>query len=92
MSDSMTPWTIACRAHLSMEFSWQEYRSGLPFPSLGALPDPGIEPGSPALQADSLPSEPPEKLPTMYCTVFLITRGIASVDLEVTFVSLGSSL
>ena len=42
-----------------MEFSRQEYSSGLPFPSPGDLPDPGIEPGSPALQADALPSEPP---------------------------------
>ena len=41
-----------------MEFSRQEYWSGLPFPSPGDLPDPGIEPGSPTLQADSLPSEP----------------------------------
>ena len=40
-----------------MGFSRQEYRSGLPFPSPGDLPDPGIEPGSPALQADSLPTE-----------------------------------
>ena len=45
-------------APLSMEFSRQEYRNGLPFPSLEDLPDPGTEPGSPALQADSLPSEP----------------------------------
>ena len=44
-----------------MEFSRQEYWSGLPFPSPGDLPDPGIEPGSPALQADTLPSEPPGK-------------------------------
>ena len=43
-----------------MKFSRQEYRSGLPFPSPGDLPDPRIEPGSPALQADALPSEPPE--------------------------------
>ena len=42
-----------------MEFSRQEYWSGLPFPSPGDLLDPGIEPGSPALQADALPSEPP---------------------------------
>ena len=42
-----------------MGFSSQEYWSGLPFPSPGDLPDPGIEPGSPALQADTLPSEPP---------------------------------
>ena len=44
-----------------MGFSRKEYWSGLPFPSLGDLPDPGIEPGSPVLQADSLPSEPPGK-------------------------------
>ena len=49
-----TPWTIAFQAPLSMEFSRQEYWSGLPFRSQGDLPDPGIEPGSPALQADSL--------------------------------------
>ena len=53
-----TPWTVACHAPSSMEFSRQEYCSGLPFPSPGDLPDPGIEPGSPTLQADSLPSEP----------------------------------
>ena len=47
-----------CRAPLSMGFSRQEYWSGLPFPSAGDLPDPGIEPGSSALQADSLQSEP----------------------------------
>ena len=53
----VTPWTVACQAPLSMGFSRQEYWSGLPFPSPGNLPDPGIEPGSPALQADSLPIE-----------------------------------
>ena len=57
----MTPWTVAHEAPPSMGFSRQEYWSRLPFPSPGALPDPGIEPGSPALQADSLPSEPPGK-------------------------------
>ena len=51
------PWTVACQAPLFMEFSSQEYWSGLPFPSPGDLPDPGIEHESPALQADSLPSE-----------------------------------
>ena len=54
------PWT-AYQAPLSMGFSRQECWSGLPFPSPGDLPDPGIEPGSPALQAVALPSEPPEK-------------------------------
>ena len=48
-----------------MGFSRQEYWSGLPFPSPGDLPDPGIEPGSPALQADALPSEPPGKSPVI---------------------------
>ena len=54
-----TPWTVACQVPLSVGFPRQEYWSGLPFPSPGDLPDPGIEPGSPALQADSLPFEPP---------------------------------
>ena len=53
-----TPWTVAYQAPLSIEFSRQEYWSGLPFPSPGDLPDPGIKPRSPALQADTLPSEP----------------------------------
>ena len=50
----MTPWTVARQAPLSMGFSRQEYWSGLPFPSPEDLPDQGIEPGSPALQTDSL--------------------------------------
>ena len=58
-----TPWTVACQAPLSMGFSRQEYWSGLPFPSPGDLPNPGIKPQSPVWQADSLPSEPPEKPP-----------------------------
>ena len=53
----VTPWTVAHQAPLSMGFSRQEYWSGLPFPSPGDLPNPGIEPRSPALQADALPSE-----------------------------------
>ena len=52
-------WTVARQSPLSMGFPRQEYWSGLPFPSPGDLPDPGIEPRSPALQAGSLPSEPP---------------------------------
>ena len=52
-----TPWTIACHDPLTMGLSRQEYWSGLPFPSPGDLPDPGIKSGSPALQADSLPTE-----------------------------------
>ena len=53
-----TPWTVAHQALKSMEFSRQKYWSGLPFPSPGDLPNPGIEPGFPALQADALPSKP----------------------------------
>ena len=54
----VTPWTVACQAPLSMGFSRQEYWSGLPFPSPGDLPDPGIEPRSPVLQSCySLPTE-----------------------------------
>ena len=54
-----TQWTAACQVPLSMGFSRQEHWSGLPFPSPEDLPNPGIEPGSPALQADALTSEPP---------------------------------
>ena len=54
-----TPWTAACQASLSMGFSRQEYWSGLPFPSPGDLPDPGIEPRCPALQAGLLSTELP---------------------------------
>ena len=59
MCNSAILWTVAYQAPLSMEFSRQEYWSGLPFSSPGDLPDPGIEPGSPTLQADALPSELP---------------------------------
>ena len=54
---SQPPWTVACQAPLSMGFSRQEYWSGLPFPSPGDLPNPGIKPRSPALQADDPPTE-----------------------------------
>ena len=57
----VTTWTVACQVPLSMGFFRQEYWSGLPFPSPDDLPSPGIEARSPALQADSLPSEPPGK-------------------------------
>ena len=69
VSDSATAWTVAHQAPPSMEFSRQEYWRGLPFPFLGDLPKPGTEPRSPALQADSLPSELPGKPPFMcICT------------------------
>ena len=61
VSDSVTPWTVACQAPLSMGFSRQEYWGGLPFSSAGDLPNLGLEPESPVLWADSLPSEPIEK-------------------------------
>ena len=63
MSSSVhvTPWTRAHQAPLPIEFSRQEYWSGLPFSSPGDLPNPGIKPGSPALLVDSLPSELPGK-------------------------------
>ena len=53
----VTPWTVACQTFLSMRFSGQEYWNGLPCPPPGDLPNPGIEPESPALQGDSLPAE-----------------------------------
>ena len=67
------PWTVAYQAPQSMEFSRQEYWSGLPFPSPGDLPNWGIEPGSPALQVDTLPSEPPGNI--------LVFKGIAKLGL-----------
>ena len=62
-----TPWTIAHQAPLSMRFSRQEDWSGLPFPSPGDLPNPGIKPRSPTLQMDSLLPEPPGKLEGQSC-------------------------
>ena len=60
--DFVTPWTrVTCQVPPSLGFSGQEYWSQLPLPSPGDLPNPGTEPGSPALQVDSLLSEPPEK-------------------------------
>ena len=64
-----TPWTVAHQDPPSMGFSRQEYWSGLPFPSPGDLPDPGIEPRSPALQADALTSEPQGKPIYMFMCV-----------------------
>ena len=54
-----TPWIVSDQAPLSMGFSRQEYWNGFPFPPPGDLPNPGIEPQFPAVQADALPSEPP---------------------------------
>ena len=71
----MTSWTAAYQAPPSLRFSRQEYWGGLPFPSPGDLPNPGIKPGSPALQADALPSEPPGKS----CEGDGITRSVLAV-------------
>ena len=65
------PWTVAYQAPPSMGFSRQEYWSGLPFPSPGDFPDPGIEPRSLALQADTLPSEPPGKFYSKVAALFV---------------------
>ena len=62
-----TPWTVAHQAPPCMGFSRQEDWSGLPFPSPGDLPYPGIEPRSPTLQGDALPTEPPGKLTVVGC-------------------------
>ena len=71
-----TPWIVGWQASLSMEFSRQEYWSGLLVPSPGDLPDTGLEPRSPALQADSLPSEPHLSLYMYYYITFLSTYYI----------------
>ena len=70
----MTLGTVARQAPLSKGFSRQEYWSGLPFPSPGVLPNPGTEPGSPALQADSLLSEPPGKPSTSFMRCHILCR------------------
>ena len=70
----VTPWIVAHQAPLSVEFSRQEYRSELPFPSPGDLPNPGIKPGSLELQEDSLSSEPPGKPSTVIRLKCFFTR------------------
>ena len=75
-----TSWAAACQAPPSMGFSKQEYWSGLPFPSLGDLPNPGMESRSPTWQADSLPFEPSQwfldnsKWHQLLCHFFLVSR------------------
>ena len=80
----VTPWTVTFQAPLSMEFSRQEYWSGLPPPSLGNFPNPGIEPRSPALQADYLPSEPPGK-PVMWILVWNYNFIVKTLQLHVSY-------
>ena len=76
-----TPWTVACQAPLSMGFSRQEYWSRLPSPSPGDLPDPGVKPGSLALQADSLLSKPPgkPKMTKSRCGLVPLSQGTFSL-------------
>ena len=62
-----TLWTVVGKVPLSLGFSRQEYWGGLPFPSPEGLPNPGIKPGSPAVQADPLPTELPRKCMIQYC-------------------------
>ena len=71
-----TPWTVAYQAPWTMGFSRQEYWSGLPFPPPGDLPNPGIEPRSPALQTDALLSEPLGKPQE---DVFIKAKGLATL-------------
>ena len=73
-----TPWTVAYQAPPSMGFSRQECWSGLPFPSPGDLPDPGIEPGSPTFQADALTSELPGNPSQLYSGSDKQIQGIRS--------------
>ena len=72
------PWTVAHQALLSMEFSRQEYWNGLPYPISGNFLS-GMEPGSPALQEDSLPSEPPGK------PMFLVTQTLLTKNINITY-------
>ena len=81
----VTPWSVACQTPPSIGFSRQEYWNGLPFPSPGDLPNPGIELGSPPLQADSLTSEPPGKSgKNPYSKHDLILNHFSGVQLLVT--------
>ena len=78
-----TPWTLACQIPLSLEFSRQEYWSGQSFPSPGDLPDPGIKPRSPALQADPLLSEPPGncEIFVFFCLAYFSQHNALKVHL-----------
>ena len=75
MSDSVTPWTIARQALPSMDFSRQEYWSALPLHSPGDLPNPGMKPGSPTLQTDSLSSELPGKSTSFKYVTYIVEHS-----------------
>ena len=76
-----TSWTVAHQGPLSMGFSRQEYWSGVPVPSPGDVPSPEIEPGSPVLQADALPSEPPGKPPTIILLLSISPYEVVNIYL-----------
>ena len=76
-----TPWTVAYQASPSMGFSRQEYWSGLPFPSPGDLPDPGIKPGSPASEADALTSEPPSMMQLLKLSQVLARQATFAISI-----------
>ena len=81
-----TPWTVVHQVPLSMGFSRQEYWSGLPFPSPGDLPNPGIEPGSPALQADALPPEPPGKPGRCFSFILLLHAPLLLIGTQMSLI------
>ena len=74
-------WTVVCQAPLSMEFSRQQYWSGVTFPSPGDLPNPGIALASPALEADSLPLTPPGK--PLYLLIYIFLFIYTSIKLSI---------
>ena len=80
-----TPWAVAYHAPPSMGFPRQEYWSRVPFSSPGGLRDPGIEPGSPALQADALPSEPPRKPRFVWVSWISSVSSLDSLSLNFIF-------
>ena len=92
VSDSTTPWTVACRSPLSLGFSRQEYWSGLPFPHPGDLPDPGMEPTYPvsaALQVDSLllshqgtPSLENRKMSRLFPSILVLNNFVFIVKIS----------
>ena len=81
-----TPWTAARQAPLSMGFCRQEYWSGLSFPSPGDLPDPGIEPASPALEGRLFTTEPPEKPPNNFKLYINTIFAIFNYDVIVYYI------
>ena len=85
----VTPWTVAHQTALSVEFSSKEYWSGLPFPSPGDLPVPGIKPRSPAFQEDSLPSKPPGKIYTVYKLLWCLPKFLKLSEIH-TFLPIDS--